>query len=260
MENILKHAKTIKKPIVVNFLGADGKAIEKFGFTNAATLESASYIACALDLDEDISKYQDWVFDDPKEKILQRAEQEYKELSDQQQYVRGLYAGGTFTSEAVILLSILLEGEFYSNVSGGKELVDLNKSTKHTIIDLGDDVFTVGKPHPMIDQTYRKKRVLQEAQDPETAVILLDFVLGYGSHMDPVGDMEEVLNKIRSQNQYIPIVAHICGTDIDPQDYKNSFKILEKFNVISMPTNAQAVRMAALIASRGKTILWKEKL
>ena len=52
---------------------------------------------------------------------------------------------------------------------------------------MGADEFTIGKPHPMLEPEMRKDRIIQEARDRSTAVILLDFVLGYGIHPDPVG-------------------------------------------------------------------------
>ena len=63
------------------------------------------------------------------------------------------------------------------------------KSREHTLVDLGDDDFTRGRPHPMIDHRLRNERLLAEAADPQVAVILLDVVLGYGAHPDPAAEM-----------------------------------------------------------------------
>ena len=107
-----------------------------------------------------------------------------------QKYIRGLFSGGTFCYETLLLLSETL-GRVYSNTPIQKEekIANVWKSQGHTVIDLGDDLFTQGRPHPMIDFRLRNERIIQEAQDPETAVILLDIVLGYGSHMDPAGEL-----------------------------------------------------------------------
>ncbi|MHA2366353.1 MAG: acyl-CoA synthetase FdrA [Candidatus Hodarchaeales archaeon] len=259
MHKILRHIQSIEKPVVVNFLGVEPSIIEKYNLINASTLEAAAYISCAIDEQTDMKQYQNWDFDKPRQNIDQLIQQETKKLSETQQYIRGLYAGGTFTYEAALILSNLFLDQVFSNVSGSgiKPLPDLQKSLEHTIIDLGDDTFTIGKPHPMIDQTYRKQRFLHEASDPSTAVIMLDFVLGYGAHLDPIGDMNETLEEIRAKDNYVTIIAHICGTELDPQDWKKSFEILQKFNVITMPTNVQAVRLAALIVSRGTADVWK---
>eukprot|EP01083_Nonionella_stella_P240261 840081_1 len=84
-------------------------------------------------------------------------------------------------------------GDVYSNIQPDPEfrLKDINRSIKHTFLDFGDDDFTNGKPHPMIDPTNRISRLIEEARDPEVAVIVMDFVLGFGSHEDPVGSTIE---------------------------------------------------------------------
>ena len=140
----------------------------------------------------------------------------------------------------------------------GTNLLDNVKiSLEHTLLDMGADEFTQGKPHPMIDQTERTDRFLAELQDPSTAVIILDFVLGYGSHSDPVGDMESAFLKWKNNERHIPIIAHICGTPLDPQDYQKSIQILTTHGIHIMPTNAQAAKLAVLITTRKKEIVLK---
>ena len=113
-----------------------------------------------------------------------------------QKYVRGLFSGGTFCAEAQIIFKDLLS-DVYSNapVHGMKQLRNSLVSQRNTVIDLGEDEFTVGRPHPMIDYSLRNRRILEEAADPATAVILLDVVLGYGSNPDPAAELTGVLRK-----------------------------------------------------------------
>ena len=120
-------------------------------------------------------------------------------LAKDQRYVRGLYSGGTFCYEASALLRDLL-GTVYSNapVDPQLHLADVWQSVGHTVVDLGDDEFTRGRPHPMIDQTLRNERILKEAADPSVAVILLDVVLGYGAHPDPATAIAAVIAKARA--------------------------------------------------------------
>ncbi|MFX1518170.1 MAG: hypothetical protein ACFFC6_17880, partial [Promethearchaeota archaeon] len=99
--------------------------------------------------------------------------------------------------------------------------------------------------------TERTRRFLAEIKDPQTAVILIDFVFGYGSHIDPIADMQDAFTQWKLLDRNIPIVAHLCGTELDPQDFNKSISALEDFGVYVMPTNAQAARLAALIATRG---------
>jgi len=255
-KKIIRRINTIEKPVVINFLGSH---LDNKEHIIASTLETAAFMACALDQKKNIQPFKVWDFNQSKDEINQIVHAETQKLLEKQKYIRGLFAGGTFTSEAIIIASNSLNEPIYSNLSGPltNSLSNLEVSTKHTIIDLGDDSFTVGRPHPMIDQTYRKKRMIKEAEDSTTAVILLDFILGYGAHLDPIGDIIETIEEIRAQHHYISIIAHVCGTDNDPQDYSNSIKKLQSNQVIIMPTNAQAARMAALITSRGTANVWK---
>ena len=121
-----------------------------------------------------------------------------KSLHPEQKYVRGLFSGGTLCDEAMEILTEKLGLIYsYSPLDPAGQLLDPNQSLQNTVLDLGDDFFTVGRPHPMIDLTLRKQRILAEAMDPEVAVILLDLVLGYGAHPDPAGELVSVLAEVR---------------------------------------------------------------
>ena len=133
-------------------------------------------------------------------------------------------------------------------------LADVWRSERHTVIDLGDDAFTRGRPHPMIDQTLRKERVLQEAADPQVAVILFDVVLGYGAHADPAPELAAALEQARAlaaaAGRQLALVGSVCGTAGDPQDLARQEAALERAGVLLAESNAQAVRLAAAIAAR----------
>src|SRR5262249_57326903 len=94
-----------------------------------------------------------------------------------QHLLQGLYSGGTLAQEAAIILTAL--------------------GLKHAVVDLGDDEFTVGRPHPMIDFRLRNERIVAAAKDPATAVVLLDVVLGYGAHPDPAAALAPALAEAR---------------------------------------------------------------
>jgi FdrA protein len=93
----------------------------------------------------------------------------------------------------------------------------------------------------------------QAAQDPTTAVLLLDIILGYGVHPDPVGDLLPALQQARAeahaQGRYLAVVASVCGTDQDPQGRAAQIAALQSHGVVVMPSNAQAARLAARIAA-----------
>ena len=159
-----------------------------------------------------------------------------------QKYVRGLFSGGTFCAEAQIIFGGMLK-DVYSNAPTGKskQLKDSLKSLKNTVVDLGEDEFTVGRPHPMIDFSLRNKRILAEAGDPETGVILLDVVLGYGSNMDPAAELVPV---IRASVKKVAVVCSVTGTIEDPQNRSKVVAALEKAGAIVMPSNAAACKLA----------------
>jgi succinyl-CoA synthetase alpha subunit len=195
----------------------------------------------------------------PSEGLVNLLQREWSQLQTNQKYIRALYTGGTFTYEAqVILRDIVDMGQICSNapIEQVKELQDSFKSQNHSIVDLGEEEFTKGRPHPMIDPTIRKFRILEEAKDPEVGVILLDFVLGYGSNPDPVGAVIEELQLAKEiahkQGHYLPIITHVCGTKNDIQGYEGSISKLHSVGCVVMPTNALAVIASALIVLRGQ--------
>ena len=169
-----------------------------------------------------------------------------------QAWLRALYSGGTFCYEATLLLSNAVRG-VYSNtaVGGAAELADVWHSQAHTLVDLGDDEFTRGRPHPMIDHRLRNERLLREAADPEVRAILFDVVLGYGAHADPAAEMLPALRQASEIAQRggrtIAWVGFVCGTEQDPQGLSRQETALSQAGVILAGSNAQAVRMAARI-------------
>jgi len=169
-------------------------------------------------------------------------------LTHNQKYVRGLYCGGTLCAEALSLFRTV-SSEVYSNVAKRPEekLSDPRSSKKNSFIDLGDDIFTQGRPHPMIEPSIRLPRILQEANDPETAVIILDFELGFGSHEDPVGTTLATLDTIRANCRTIIVVGYVLGTDEDFQNKQDQIRKLKNAGVIVANSHKQAVEIASEI-------------
>lgn len=252
-EKLVTELGNCRKPVVVNFLGKyDSVGGNNLLFTK--TLEETAIRALEIagkpaEVANMLARID--------EKLIVRARNKTLELSPHQKYVRGLFTGGTLATEACIIQQRMLSS-ITANVKlpGVEKLANPHVSTNHCIVDLGADEFTVGKPHPMIDPEMRRERLLAEAADPETAVILLDFVLGFGVHPDPVGATLPYIQKAREISigkvRYLPIVASVCGTDGDPQQRARQVKLLEDNDVFVLPTNAQACRIAAQIALRFK--------
>lgn len=172
-------------------------------------------------------------------------------LASSRRYVRGLYAGGTLAYEAQLVLRG--EGlELASNapLRGSRLLPDANRSEGHTIVDLGSEEFVVGRPHPMIDARTRRLRLLQEAADPEVAVVLLDVVLGFGAAADPAGDLAPAISESVGRADAPVVLAHVCGTDRDPQGRPAQEDTLRATGAIVLPTNAAMARTAARLVAR----------
>jgi succinyl-CoA synthetase alpha subunit len=164
-------------------------------------------------------------------------------------FIRGLFAGGTFCAEAQM---IFLDAGVQAS-SNAPLLPHLQLGPRaqagHALIDMGTEEYTVGRPHPMIDSRARCDRLLLEARDPEVAVLLLDVVLGYGAAPDPAGDLVDALKQVEQEaDGEIPIVASVCGTEADPQDFERQVKTLEEAGVLVMPTSSRATTMALELA------------
>ena len=252
-EKVLKQLKASAKPAVVCFLGGKARAIREAGGIPAATLEEASHLAAALARGESA---------DEALKRLRAQHQELKKmvkklvgrLQMRQNYFRGLFSGGTFCYESQLILNAMLsKGGVNSNAPVKKKhrLADANKSVGHTAVDLGEDEFTVGRLHPMLDPTLRNRRILHEARDPETAIIFLDMVLGYGAHPDPAGAAVEAIREAQAwlehERREVLFVASVCGTEGDPQNVLRQEATLRDAGVIVLESNAAATRLAGHI-------------
>lgn len=254
-EKVLMALKECGKRVVVDFIGGDEELIKRYGFIPASTLEDAAYKAVLIMKGEEIKNAPEFILDmDLIDKI---ATGESSKLSKGQKYLRGLFSGGSLCDEALKIFTKEL-GVIYSNIPLSPEykLIDGEKGNKHSAIDLGDDEFTLGRPHPMIDSYIRQQMILKMAEDTEAALLLLDVVLGYGSNEDPAGTLTDYILRAKARfeerGQYLSVIASICGTDRDPQNYKLQEKKLKNAGVVVMPSNAQAVRLAVKIISQIK--------
>jgi FdrA protein len=146
--------------------------------------------------------------------------------------------------------------QVYSNAPLDKRsaLEHISTSREHTILDLGGDEFTVGRLHPMLDNDLRLRRLRQEAADPQTAVLLLDMVLGYGAHPDPASEMAPVIAEARAAAQeagrHLEVVVAVVGTDEDPQDLERQVALLKEAGAIVMLNHSEAVAYAGRLVQQ----------
>jgi hypothetical protein len=243
-ESILELAQAAGKPVVVNFLGAKPEDITRSGVMAATTLANAADLAVAMLRKTELHQHSSYP-DAAQLNILQQAS---ATLPAGRRFIRGVFAGGTFCYEAQLLCQQQgISASSNTPVTGNSKLADIWKSSEHTLIDMGDDDFTRGKPHPMIDPTLRNQRIHAELIDPTTAVVLFDLVLGYGASEDPASGLLELL--AQTNQQHMPLlIAHVCGTEADPQVRSRQIDSLRQAGVIVADCNAQAAAWASIVA------------
>ncbi|MEK9723922.1 MAG: hypothetical protein VW405_10645, partial [Rhodospirillaceae bacterium] len=169
---------------------------------------------------------------------------------DRRSLVQGLYSGGTLCAETQVLFRAG-GAAVRSNapVPGVPHTKDANGG--HPLLDLGEDKYTQGRPHPMIDPTVRDETLAAALADPATGVVLLDVVIGYGAHADPAGHLADVLEDRLASGGPL-VVASVTGTDADPQVRSVQVDRLEAAGVRVAPTNADAAQWAlAAVAAQG---------
>jgi FdrA protein len=252
-EKVLSQVQQGDKPTVVCFLGGDPEPIIDAGAIPARTLQEAAYLAAA-EVEGYSGPSADEVMERERKDLEDKAAELKERLKPGQKYLRGLFSGGTLAAEALVIWGDLVGGVM-SNVAVNPDfkLKDATRSVENCAVDLGEDEFTVGRPHPMIDNDLRIRRLLQEAADPQVAVVLLDVVIGYGAHPDPLSELGPAIQQARKlaagEGRELIVVASVTGTEDDPQRLSKQVRGLETAGAIVLPSNAAAAMLAGLIVS-----------
>jgi FdrA protein len=189
------------------------------------------------------------------DRLQERVAGACRTLAVQRTLIRGLFSGGTLCYEALVILHDTV-GAVYSNVPLDNSLRAPGPPGSHICLDLGEEEYTVGKPHPMIDPASRVEMLRETGRDPAVAVILLDVVLGLGSHPDPAGQLAPACAEAIDNG--IAVVAYVLGTDRDPQNFKHQREILEDIGCIVTETAARASLTASAIALRDPAIVTRQ--
>lgn len=222
-DKIIETVKRIGKPAVLAFLGRESTKLSETLYV-AGTIEEAAAKTVALCKSQNPDKASVLYKRKPMSTELLS---EIKRLNSEQKLIKGLYTGGTLASEAKLIL----------------------KDRDHNVIDLGDDEYTRGSLHPMIDPSNRSEHVLSAFSDPHTAVLLCDVVIGFGSHKDPAGMLaQDVMNAREKSGANVIVIASVTGTDADPQNRKEQVRKLEDAGIWVYPSNQYAVETSAQIA------------
>ncbi len=248
-DTVLAVAGSASKPVIVTFLGSDRT---ESGYDNvklvSGTKPAALAAVLATGVDEstlDLHPLNLPLIDEVRAK-----------LSPEQKYVRGLFCGGTLCDEAMFA-ALAKYDNVYSNIQKdpARVLKATDASKEHTYLDMGDDDFTDGRPHPMIDPSLRVQRLVEEADDPEVGVIAMDFIVGFGSHEDPVGvtipAIEEAKAKAAARGQHLEILGYVLGTDLDTPSVAEQIAKLEAAGVTIASSSTNLGLLAREFVAKG---------
>ena len=230
-DQISARLSNFSKPVVTLFVGEKPDYHEE-GFYHAYTLDEAARLAVSLvrgtevleaSVDVDTSEF-------------------YK--AEDNKTIKAYYSGGTLANEAAMLIKDAMNCKVPpEDIEGYMLQLDGN-----VVVDLGDDAYTQGKPHPMIDPAKRIECMQDAVDDPSTGVVLLDIMLGYGSHEDMAGSLiptiKELQAKADAQGRKVFFVATVCGTRSDYQGYDQAVNKLKDAGVIVCENNKLACRTA----------------
>ncbi len=177
-------------------------------------------------------------------------------LAPTRRKVVGLYSGGTLCYEALTIATDHL-GPIHSNVPLDKKLtVDSAAPDAHLFLDLGEEEYTKGRPHPMIDPQARIEFLERQVDDAGVAAVLLDVVIGDGAHADPAGMLAPAIEKVTGSGA--AVVAYVLGTELDPQGFAAQQETLRRAGCIVTETAARAALAASAIALRDPALVAAE--
>lgn len=230
-EKISDRLSICKKPVITLFLGEKPEYHEE-NFYHTYTLDEAARLAVSLVRGQEVP-----------EATVDVDESEFFK-AEENKTIKAYYSGGTLANEAAMLIKDAMDVKVPpEDIEGYMLQLDGN-----IVVDLGDDAYTQGKPHPMIDPAKRIECMQEAVDDPSTGVILLDIMLGYGSHADMAGALlptiKELQAKAAAANRKVFFVATVCGTRRDYQGYDEAVNKLKDAGVIVCENNKLACRTA----------------
>lgn len=237
-EEVLKVARKAGKPVVVNFIARAVTTIQDGNLFFATGMDDAARLAVE--------------FAKNPPDLHPAADVSFEKFTPEQKYFRGLFSGGTLAYEAQYILAGYLP-RVWANAPINKDnkMADALVSQENCIVDLGEDEFTVGRLHPMMDNELRIRRLYEEANDPEVAIIMLDVVIGYGSHPDPACELGEAITKsieiAKRAGRHLEVVCVVTGTDEDPQNLDSQISKLKEAGAWVDTSNDLVVRRVGRI-------------
>jgi FdrA protein len=244
----------LRKRIVVHYVGCEDYTPErKAGAVPAATLEAAAMRAVEIDKGEKPGEANQMDVD-AYTALLEKTFKRSANITGDG-YLRAIYGGGTLCYESLVTVKRGLPGGLVQSNLHFTEVYPLagDSPAAHAFWDMGDDEFTVGRPHPMIDPELKNSRIEAAVADPAVSVVLFDNVLGFGSHEDPAGTAARAVIAGRNRrNNDVFVIASVCGTDSDRPSRRDQLEKLTAAGVTVLPSNAQAARFALDLLKRMK--------
>lgn len=241
-DRVLARLAQISKPSVVHFVGA-GRSKRRKNVWMTSDLALTAFAAC------DLARGQRPDLSTVPVSVDHFAWEKQGKVASQK-YLRGLFTGGTLGAEALAYLAPRLR-DVRSNLLHDGTKTPLPGEQGHVVIDLGDDEFTRGRPHPMIDPTPRVEWLDAQALDPTVAVVLMDVVLGTGSHADPAGAIIPAIDRAKDRalekGRTVSFIVSVTGTSGDTQNRELQIAKLKKAGVVVFPSNIEAVRFACFL-------------
>lgn len=243
-DKIAARLSNFSKPIVTLFVGEKPEYHEE-NFYHAYTLDEAARLAVGLVRGEKVPE----AVADVDESTFYKAEDH--------KTIKAYYSGGTLANEAAMLIKDAMDVKVPpEDIEGYMLQLDGN-----IVVDLGDDAYTQGKPHPMIDPAKRIECMQEAVDDETTGAVLLDIMLGYGSHEDMAGALlptiRELKAKAENAGRKVFFIATVCGTRRDYQGYDEAVHKLREAGVIVCENNKLACRTA--IRAIGRDFVEPEK-
>lgn len=212
-----------EKTLTICFIGGDTPPLPD-NVTFARTLKAAAELATGTSNKDTGSEFQYTI----------------SQLAPGRQRIHGLFSGGTLAAEAQVVF--LDHGVPVASNVPIPEARAVRDMTGHVLVDLGDDEYTKGRPHPMIEPALRDVELAKALANPTTAVVLLDVVIGFGAHPDPAGAIVRVVAAAGTERPIV--IASVTGTNDDPQDRRVQVAKLVDAGVVVAPTNADAAALA----------------
>ena len=255
--DLVQRAGQVGKPVILCLLG------QYFGNSTSEKIPANVYQVsnieqAAIKAGNIMGVQASWRIEEPQNMLWRSAQAHREKLDRKQRYLRGLFSGGSLCYEAMVVIRERLS-PLFSNIpiDGVSRLQNGLHSSHNTLFDLGEDEFTLGRVHPMIDPSLVVERIIAEASDPEVAIVLFDMILGSAAHEDPALLYGLAVEKARKQAEsngcHLIFISHVCGTDEDPQNAAEQIDRLQKAGVIVSASNRQASELACDILTGDRT-------